>query len=353
LATCTTNKKFTLVWFSHSQKKKKKKNRQETTIISILASDPMEYLKYLGAATAVYLGYKLMDLISFFLLPAASLSRYMRQETPWALVTGASAGIGHSVATELAGRGFNIILHGRRLEVLEAAAEQIRSESQVDVKIIVLDAARATSEEIEVALKPCASLPLTVLVNNVGGFPMAEPKIRSVFEYSGADLDHNINLNARFMAQVTRVLCPILVAKGPSLIINISSAGWLGMPGISPYSAGKGFVMSFTRAIAREAVSNGHPLDVLAIVPGDVRSQANHHSLSPGTPTSDQYAKAILDRAPRAISRGWYDCIPWWSHVFALGILQSVPSSVATSMLITAFKQKKEAAAKIFSSKED
>jgi 17beta-estradiol 17-dehydrogenase / very-long-chain 3-oxoacyl-CoA reductase len=302
--------------------------------------------QYLGTATAAYFVYRLVQHATFYLLPSASLSRYQRQAKSWALITGASAGIGLSTAQELAVRGFNVVLLGHLRDELEQAAELIRSHSVAEVRIIVMNAITATPDEIQAAFQSIHGLPLTILVNNVGGFPISQPAIRYIHEYSGPELDQSLNLNARFMAQVSRILLPRLAANGPSLMLNLSSAARMGIPGVGPYSGCKGFVCSLTTAMAREASAAGLPIDILAIVPGDVRTQANSIALTPGSPSAEQFAKAMLDRAPRAAARGWYEFMPWWSHALAINALEILPSPIALRLLLSEFEKKSLAVAK-------
>ncbi|XXG97339.1 hypothetical protein Hte_003636 [Hypoxylon texense] len=339
-------------------------------------------LRYIGAASLTYAAFKLIEYASFYLLPPASLARYQRSErregddttttaagaapagaagaasaAAWALVTGASAGIGFGTARELAARGFNVVLLGHLPAELDAAAAKIKAESrgtatgqvqvQVQVRIVVLDAITATPPEIEAALEESlGSLPITVLVNNVGGVPIPQPTIRNLAEYTAEDLDRTLNLNARFMAHVSRVLLPRLAANGPSLVLNISSAARMGIPGVAPYSACKGFILSLTAAMAREMAAAGKQVDCLAIIPGDVRTQSNTVGLTPGSPDARQFAKAMLDRAPWAVRRGWLACVPWWSHAVAIGALDMLPGSVVLHLLLTEFDKKKAAVAK-------
>ncbi|KAI4866964.1 NAD(P)-binding protein [Hypoxylon rubiginosum] len=312
-------------------------------------------LRYIGAASLTYAAFKLFEYASFYLLPPASLARYHSKRrgddaAAWALITGASAGIGFGTAQELAARGFNVVLLGHLPAELDAAAAIIKAESRgVQVRIVVLDAITAAPCEIEAALlePSLGSLPITVLVNNVGGVPIPQLTIRNLSEYTAEDLDRTLNLNARFMAHVSRILLPQLAANGPALVLNISSAARIGIPGVALYSACKGFIMSLTAAMAREVAAAGKQVDCLAIIPGDVRTQSNTVGLTPGSPDARQFGKEMLDRAPWAVQRGWLACVPWWSHAVAIGALGMLPRSVVLRLLLTEFDKKKAAVAKL------
>ncbi|OTA75238.1 hypothetical protein M434DRAFT_402698 [Hypoxylon sp. CO27-5] len=97
------------------------------------------------------------------------------------------------------------------------------------------------------------------------------------------------------------------------------------MPGVAPYSACKGFIILLTTVVAREMAVAGSRVDSLAIIPGDVRTRSNSIGLTPGSPDARQYAKGMLDRAPRAVERGWLECKPWWLHARSIGTLETLP----------------------------
>lgn len=159
------------------------------------------------------------------------------------------------------------------------------------------------------------------------------------------DLDRSLNLNARFMAHVSRIMPPRLTDSSPALMLNLSLDARMGMPGVAPYSACKGFIISLTAAVAREMAAAGGRVDCLAIIPGDVRTRSNSIGLTPGSPDARQYAKVMLDRAPRAIARGWLKCKPWWLHAVSTGILEMLSESVALRLLVAEFGKKKAAVA--------
>ncbi|KAI1847838.1 hypothetical protein JX266_006333 [Neoarthrinium moseri] len=305
----------------------------------------LKLFQYVGGLTTAYAGYRLYNHLTFYLLPSQTLDRWRQpKRKPWALVTGSSAGIGFGTAQELAGRGFNVVLLGHlEAELLEAQSLIQAENAGTEVRTLVLDATSATPDDIKKSLGTISDLPLTILVNNVGGFPMKPPQIRNLMDFSAEELDRSLNINACFMSHVTRSLLPQLARNGPSLVLNVSSAARMGIPGIVPYSACKGFIISFSTALSREMAAARVPIDVLAIIPGDVKTQANTIGLTPGTPTAREYAGMMLNRAPRAVSRGWTECAPFWPHALQIGFIESLPNSLALRLLIKTFEDKKRA----------
>jgi len=126
-------------------------------------------LEAVGAATILYVCYKWADAAALWLLPKIPMTHYQRSSSgrrSWALVTGASAGIGRGFAHELAARGFNVVILGHVPDELAEAKAAIEAESPaVEVRVIVLDVVTATASEIGTALDSVSSLQLTVLVN--------------------------------------------------------------------------------------------------------------------------------------------------------------------------------------------
>ena len=295
-------------------------------------------LQYIGAIAVLYLGYKLFSFNSLWLLPTRSLAHYNRQGGAWALITGASAGIGRGCAEELAVRGFNVILLGHLPDELELVKKQINQNSpKIQVEIVILNVMQATNPKIEQAIDTVTSLPITILVNNVGGVPAG---LRDLIDYTAVEMDRTINLNARFMAQCSRIMLPVLVKNGPSLMMNVSSIGRLGMPAVVPYSGTKAFNAALSRGMARECKAYGQTVDVVAVLPVEVSTEMN--KLSPGAPNSRQFARAMMDYVPTAASRGWLEICPYWLHAVQMVIMENIPEWLFLTLVMRSFNQKKE-----------
>jgi NAD(P)-dependent dehydrogenase (short-subunit alcohol dehydrogenase family) len=165
-----------------------------------------------------------------------------------AIVAGGSKGIGRAVATLLAERGAKLVLVGRGLEALEAAANTIRSRTQCEITVVAGDiaapdtAARAVAQAMRFGR-------LDILANIAGAFPTAllQDTSDAMFAETVA-----ANLTGTFM--MCRAALPVMRAGGAGAIVNMSStAARLPTPGLSIDGASKAGVEAFTRAIAREA----------------------------------------------------------------------------------------------------
>ncbi|KAF2011991.1 NAD(P)-binding protein [Aaosphaeria arxii CBS 175.79] len=270
------------------------------------------------------------------------LLKYQRPRS-WALVTGSSAGIGLGFAKELVLRGFNVILLGHLPGELQSAETMLRQlPGAKEILTVTLDARTSTPAEIETALEPVTKLPLTILINNVGGITF-KPYYQKLEDHTAGQIDDMINLNARFAAHVTRVLVPTLKLHGPSAILNVSSGSCRGMPWMSLYSSVKAFNAAFGRALAREFIAEGSKIDSLVVCPGDVQSQANTRALAPGSPTAETFAKAVLDRVVTAVRQGRVEIMPYWAHDLQLSLFEALPEFLAQRLTVTSISSKIEA----------
>lgn len=281
------------------------------------------FLYSVGIWTCITFFKKLVDFIYLY-TRSSSLTRYRQKSNSWALVTGASDGIGLAIAKELAANGFNIILHGRNPTKLEKLKGELRKDRpSTEYRTLVLDASAPLSEKQANELSASVQdIHLTVLVNNVGGVEaIMDPAIRPLAEHSPQDIDRLINLNSVFATQLIRVLWPTLVGNSPSLVMNISSAASAGFPYCTVYSGCKAYIESFTRALYAETYAEGSDIEVLGIVVGKVTGVSHRKdAVSLATPDSMRMARAALGKVGcgRAVVSGF------WVHalqVAGFGIL--------------------------------
>ena len=268
----------------------------------------------------------------------SSIKLYLYGNEPWALVTGASDGIGLGIAHELAVNGFNIILHGRNPEKLHGAKFQLEGEHKnLQFRAAVLDASSATGQQIEAFVASLQGLNLTVLVNNVGGGAKIQPLEKNTAE----DLDFLINVNARFPAQLTKALLPNLARKdGSTLIMNIGSLADSGVPYATVYGGSKAFNMAMSSSLAVEVKAEGKNIEVLAIPVGRVTDVA--HSKEPSsffTPTARTMGKSCVDR----VGCGRKVVVGYVGHAMQKFVIDMLPSIVYEMLVVPTMKDRKAA----------
>ena len=184
------------------------------------------------------------------------------------LVTGASRGIGAAAARAFADAGCRLALH-YHTEPLEAAAIQGASLHKGD--FAVMDDVRRVVGEAVAALGG-----LDVLVNNAGHMVGRVP----LAEMDDAAIDRIFDLNARSVVIACRAALPALTASQGSIVNVVSiSARSGGSAGSSLYSAAKGFVATFTRALATELAPQG--IRVNAVSPGTIATRFHEVYSSP------------------------------------------------------------------------
>ncbi|HZJ79597.1 MAG TPA: SDR family oxidoreductase [Dysgonamonadaceae bacterium] len=180
-----------------------------------------------------------------------------------ALITGASGGIGTSIANRLSGMGMHLVITGRNVEKLEALKMELEK-SDTKVHIVVADIALPDTPKqlIDETIRVFGKLDL--LINNAG-----YAILKSLEETDVDDWDRSMAVNARAPFFMCREAIPYLQASSCGTIINISSVvGRLGYINQAVYTATKHALMGFSKVLAREVQSLG--IRVHTIAPGGV-----------------------------------------------------------------------------------
>ncbi|KXS94905.1 hypothetical protein AC578_7667 [Pseudocercospora eumusae] len=270
-------------------------------------------LAVLGSFTAFTSLCKLTSFVHLHFLRTSSLHSYIDPKKPsWALVTGASDGIGRGFAEELLSRGFNVILHGRNPSKLERVkAELMIRWPERQMEILVLDAMLDCEdhEKINTALLKFQALNLKILVNNVAG--ELQPLFQSHALRSAAD---------------NHLLLPQLIENKPSLILNIGSgSARLPCPYIAVAAASKAFLESFSRALAAEMVAEGHPeVEVMYNLVGMCSTGSEPRPVSFLVPSSRQFAKSSLGLVGSGRRTVW----GYWPHALQFETIFTLPHSI-------------------------
>ncbi|XP_067316901.1 very-long-chain 3-oxoacyl-CoA reductase-B-like [Anolis sagrei] len=174
----------------------------------------------------------------------------------WAVVTGATSGIGKSYAHELAKKGLDIVLVSRSMEKLKQVAAEIELLYGRSTKVIQADFTGG-SEIYEFIQEALQGLEIGVLVNNVGmahTMPSEFLQTPDLKKYIG----NLVNCNILSTVKMTEAILPQMVARKKGIIINICSASaWKPIPLAAVYSASKAFMDVFTQVLNVEYRSKG------------------------------------------------------------------------------------------------
>ncbi|MGI4816230.1 MAG: SDR family NAD(P)-dependent oxidoreductase [Janthinobacterium lividum] len=292
-----------------------------------------------GGVSSAYISYCVLDFLYLHFLRPSSLPRYLPHPStasnrPWALITGASDGIGKGFAEELCSRGFNIVLHGRNPDKLEAVKRALTAQNPTaQIKLVVLDAHPCDSAAIErVAASLLGEVPLTVLVNNVGGMGTVVPSFRTLQDTAPADLDQLLALNVRFATHITRALLPNLVQR-QCLVINVGSVtAMLPQPWLGVYAGSKAYNLAWSRSLRAEMVAAGKEVEVLGLAVGEVKSQNNSggEGVKLFKPSSRTLARAALAK----VGCGRAVVVPYVLHALQIALMGLAPEWVVERLMV-------------------
>jgi short-subunit dehydrogenase len=194
-----------------------------------------------------------------------------------ALITGASAGIGHEFARQLAGRAKSLILIGRREQRLNELREELNQHyPNVAISIRKTDLADLAQVNELLAWLDRERFDVDLLINNAG--------VGDSGDFATSDPSRNEQMtlvNIVALTTLTRHVLPLMIATRRGGILNVSSsAGFLPIPDFAVYAATKAFVTSFSEALRMELRVTG--VSVCALCPGPVHTEFQEVAKRPG-----------------------------------------------------------------------
>jgi short-subunit dehydrogenase len=185
----------------------------------------------------------------------------------WALVTGASAGIGVALARELAAGGCHVVLTARRLPRLQELAAELESKHKVKTAVFEADLAEVSAPEKIFAFTLERGLEIALLINNAGFGAYGE-----VPDVEVSRLLDMVQVNCSAVVHLTRLFLPGMVARRHGdILILASTASFQAVPYISTYAATKAFDLLFAEGLAEEMKPHG--IRVCALCPGSTESE--------------------------------------------------------------------------------
>lgn len=217
------------------------------------------------------------------------------QYGPWAVVAGASEGLGAAFAYALAARGCHLLLLARRADVLSTLAQALTAKHAIKVETLACDLADASFDEKLTGATRGIEVGLGVYN---AAYAFAGPLLERPLEDALRVVEVNCNGPLRF----AHALVPAMMArKRGGLVLMSSLAGFQGAPRIAAYAASKAFNISLAEGLAAEL--RPHGVDVVVSCPGAIRTPNYAKAATkeaPGTLDSDVVAEATL----HALGRG-------------------------------------------------
>lgn len=220
----------------------------------------------------------------------------------YTLITGASSGIGRALAEEFAAHGYGLCLSAARPEPLEQTKRELEARYRVPVHTFPLDLAQlGGAQELFRQTEP---FPISVLVNNAG-FGLVGPADKM----NPKQEERMLVLNVISLTELTRRFLPLLAERNGALLNVASTGAFQPGPYTASYFASKAYVLSYTRAVRREAPN----VTVSTLCPGSTRTSFFERA-GAKTPKGAMTAEAVAQAAFRGLMRGQELIIPGWHN---------------------------------------
>lgn len=228
----------------------------------------------------------------------------------WALITGASSGIGAEIAKSLAMRQYNLILVARREHLLAELAAALSSQFGIKTEVVAADISQPDSRaELKARLQSLNISP-EFLVNNAGIGQVGQ------FEQTDmADYQRTIDLNCTALTALIADYLPAMQQQRHGYILNISSvSGLMPGPNLALYHASKNFVQALSESLWQENKSKG--VVVTASCPGPTESEFHQHAGSEKIGMFHRIglmsAKTVAEQAVNATLKGKRRVVHGW-----------------------------------------
>ena len=245
----------------------------------------------------------------------------------YALVTGASRGIGRALSLVLAERGYDLLLVARSEDQLKGLAQEISQKHQRQARVLALDLAAPGAAETVAAWATQQTDQLAILANNAGY------GLWGRFEQlSLAEQQNMLQLNMTLPVALTHALLPALHHAPKAYVLNVAStAAYQAVPSLSLYAASKAFLLSFSRGLRYELKSSN--ISVTCLCPGatttsfadragmgaELQATANKVSMT---------AEAVAEAAVTGMLAGEAEIIPGMLNKVSAGLTSVVPKGI-------------------------
>ena len=238
----------------------------------------------------------------------------------WALVTGATAGIGESFTRLLAENNYNIVLVARDLPRMQERARDLEAKYKVSTHVIQADL--ATDAGCATVENYIASNQIDVLINNAGF------GINKAFTMSALDAEQQMmDVLVRTPMRLMHVALPGMKERNKGVIINVSSvAGYIAG---GSYSASKSYLTVLTESLHTELA--GTNLKISALCPGFTRTEFHQR----GRMSMKGLPNFMWLNSDKLVAKSWSDAlkgeavsIPGWQYQLLVFLIQSIPRSI-------------------------
>jgi short-subunit dehydrogenase len=252
----------------------------------------------------------------------------MSSEGKWAIITGASSGIGKAMVFEFAAGGFNVLLTARNRTALAEVAAECTGKYRVHADVVPADLSQMESVDNLIDTITSKPRPYEVLVNNAG-FGIHG-------DFASVEIDENLQLVTVQLAaalKLTRAVLPVMISRHSGRILNVASVySFAPVPYQSVYSACKAFLLSFSSSLQSELKGTG--VSVTVFCPGitqtefrsraGIRETSNHSGMSAQTAAHMAYVGTL---------QGKHIVVPGFTNRVFVFLAQILPVGPLTAMV--------------------
>ncbi|CCJ29605.1 unnamed protein product [Pneumocystis jirovecii] len=267
-----------------------------------------------------------------FLAKGLQLEKFQTRSGAWAIITGASEGIGREFSLQLSERGFNVIIISRSKDKLKALSQEIENTYATKTIVHTMDFSKLKDKDYEALNEIIRDLDIKILVNNVGlSHQMPTPFSLT----SSCEISDIITINCIATLRVTKLVIPGMIRRKNGLILTMGSfSGIFPTPLLSTYSGSKAFLTTWSQALAEELKPEGITVQLLNSY-FVVSSMSKIKKPSFFVPTPKLFVKTALQSV--GLQRGAstpYTTTPYPSHSILNWLLENVVFKLSRSYFL-------------------
>ncbi|MEO8147708.1 MAG: SDR family oxidoreductase [Bacteroidia bacterium] len=233
----------------------------------------------------------------------------------YAIITGASKGLGKAISEELASRGYDLLLVARSENLLEAAATELKKKYSINVFFFPCDLTLPGAPQKVYDWCNNQNFEINILINNAGY------AVWGLFETRTLEDQLNLmQLNMNALVALSHLFIPTLKKNKKAWLLNVSStAAFQAVPTMAVYSASKAFVLTFTRALNFELKTS--PVHVSCLIPGAVEThfmeRAKMDAMKSYAEKFNMSPQLVAKIAVNAMFKNKLEIIPGFSNRFS------------------------------------
>lgn len=257
----------------------------------------------------------------------------------YALITGATRGIGKAIAGDLAARKFNLLLAARSEQLLKDASKELTDKYNIKCACLVVDLSELYAPDKVSEWIKKNNYDVSVLINNAGYGLWGR--------FDAADLTEQLNmmqLNMQTMTKLTYLMLPVLKKQPRAYILNVAStAAYQAVPTLTVYAASKSFIVSFSRGLRQELSESS--VSVSCLSPGATETnfmdRARMEALKAKAAKFNMQPKDVARIAMKGMFSGKAEIIPGFINRFSVMMTYFIPKKLTEKIARGIYKLNK------------